>query len=753
MKGFFLKKFFIYFLICLLSICTIYSFSSFFKDINNSEIESTKLQLKNISEQTAISISIKLENSSDYIEGISNLIYKNKYEDNSIIESIFNEFVSRDIFDSVFMFDKTNNNIISTSYDLNFEKIYNNINSCKYSIKTNNNVCIFLEKLNNDVTFVFHSNISDDLSIYGLYKIDRLEEMIYVASYYDECYTHIFDLKGNFVVKSPQYIDSYFIENIFDIFENSKLKKKYNINSIKYNIKNDKEGFIHYIYNDKEERYAYYMPIGINDLYIISEVPCSSVEIHVTPVKVGALILFFSIIVLFVISELVVYINRNKNNKEIFKLNRLMKVNEERYKLASDIANSIVFEYIISEQKIIFKNKMYTKYFDSNEINNIPMSIISFDFIEKEYKAELIRCFNSIILGQKDVEVELKFNNKENDYNWFKVKMTNIFDKNNMPIKAIGTISNITELKETEIKYIKIGQYKDIMISNAIYSCELNLTKNQIKNIRFNKKFENINYCSYTDFINYTKDKYIYEDDVEMFEKYFNIDNLIKSYNNDNKEIKMRYRRFNFDNNSNIWSEIYVYLTRNDETDDIVGILFVLDVDNIVKEELKLKYDAEIDGLTGIYNKSTTEKKIKECIMNGIKGILFVIDLDGFKFINDNYSHIAGDYVLVEFSSKLKKIFRTTDIVGRIGGDEFCVFIKDTNSINLINKKGNKILEILKQEYNYNNNILPVAGSIGISIYPKDGDSYSEIFSRADKALYKAKNLGKAQYSIYENEQ
>ena len=104
----------------------------------------------------------------------------------------------------------------------------------------------------------------------------------------------------------------------------------------------------------------------------------------------------------------------------------------------------------------------------------------------------------------------------------------------------------------------------------------------------------------------------------------------------------------------------------------------VIDIDSIKRQTQKLRRMAEQDTLTGIYNRRAAQELIAqrlEGIAPGEMGALFVLDVDDFKLVNDRYGHLGGDAVLTDIAGALKGSFRGEDIVARIGGDEFCVYL------------------------------------------------------------------------------
>lgn len=165
---------------------------------------------------------------------------------------------------------------------------------------------------------------------------------------------------------------------------------------------------------------------------------------------------------------------------------------------------------------------------------------------------------------------------------------------------------------------------------------------------------------------------------------------------------------------------------------------------------IQLIANAQKDSLTGLYNKRATEMKIGAIIKQNPDAYhgMFVIDIDDFKTVNDRFGHYLGDQVIYEVSQFLQAICRESDIVGRIGGDEFIIFLKDTHKPSIIEKKAAEICQAFKQYY------LPeqehkISGSVGaVIIEPGTITNFQQLYEHADTAMYQAKKSGKDQYKI-----
>lgn len=163
----------------------------------------------------------------------------------------------------------------------------------------------------------------------------------------------------------------------------------------------------------------------------------------------------------------------------------------------------------------------------------------------------------------------------------------------------------------------------------------------------------------------------------------------------------------------------------------------------ILKNENKrLSQQAELDWLTGIYNRKTIEEKVNRRLKENSFGVLFVLDIDNFKSINDRYGHLMGDQVLQGVAHILQKMIFGKDILGRIGGDEFVIFMSVKPGPNFIEERCRQIkqqfLNLPGSTFMVNRLSVTVCGSI----YHK-GDDYQSLFDRADQHLLQEKKQNK----------
>jgi len=159
------------------------------------------------------------------------------------------------------------------------------------------------------------------------------------------------------------------------------------------------------------------------------------------------------------------------------------------------------------------------------------------------------------------------------------------------------------------------------------------------------------------------------------------------------------------------------------------------------------------DPLTGLPNRTLFKDRSILALARANryrqKMALMVLDMDRFKDINDTLGHDVGDQVLREFSNRLVSILRKTDTVSRMGGDEFVLLLPERTDAENAGNVAQKILEAARQPFIIDEKKLNIPVSIGVAIYPEDGEDIETLLKHADIAMYQAKEMGRNNYQRY----
>ncbi|UPR31400.1 diguanylate cyclase [Vibrio crassostreae] len=189
-------------------------------------------------------------------------------------------------------------------------------------------------------------------------------------------------------------------------------------------------------------------------------------------------------------------------------------------------------------------------------------------------------------------------------------------------------------------------------------------------------------------------------------------------------------------------------IASDNEKDEFDMVLTLSDLSN-VKEMERLEHLAHHDALTGLANRAQLYKVMDDVVTSSHYSnqhfAVIYLDLDGFKEVNDNYGHDAGDEILKQVSNRLLSQVRAGDLVARLSGDEFVLIIKQTNKV-LLAKLAERLLDLIGQQVNYKQRSLHVGASLGIHLVDGSERDIDVILKVADEAMYQAKRKGKGQF-------
>lgn len=174
------------------------------------------------------------------------------------------------------------------------------------------------------------------------------------------------------------------------------------------------------------------------------------------------------------------------------------------------------------------------------------------------------------------------------------------------------------------------------------------------------------------------------------------------------------------------------------------------DITSHKKREAQMWKQAHYDHLTGLPNRQMFQDRLQQAMeqsqRTGLPFALIFMDLDFFKDVNDSLGHEKGDVLLQEVARRLQQCVRGPDTVARIGGDEFTVIISDISDPSIVERTCRCMLDTIEEPFQLDNNSMSVSASIGITLYPEDGDDAGELLKNADMAMYAAKACGRNQY-------
>lgn len=195
---------------------------------------------------------------------------------------------------------------------------------------------------------------------------------------------------------------------------------------------------------------------------------------------------------------------------------------------------------------------------------------------------------------------------------------------------------------------------------------------------------------------------------------------------------------------------------KNDQQEVSHYFAFFHDISELKKKEKQISRMAYSDTLTGLPNRAALEFRIAKAIARAEREqstlAVFFVDLDNFKNINDSLGHDQGDQVLIEVANRLSRTIRNEDTLSRLGGDEFILLSENIDNENTVYLLINRIFAVLERPIELQATTLYVNASIGVALFPNDGQTTQELIKNADMAMYKAKSEGKNKFVMFTQE-
>ena len=201
-----------------------------------------------------------------------------------------------------------------------------------------------------------------------------------------------------------------------------------------------------------------------------------------------------------------------------------------------------------------------------------------------------------------------------------------------------------------------------------------------------------------------------------------------------------------------LWSRVRASLQRDESGRPARAVGVFIDIDDELRASWALMANANRDSLTKLLNRDACRREVKSILSaedHPPLSALAILDLDNFKEVNDHFGHLYGDTVLTRVSAEISGMFRGTDVVGRIGGDEFIIFMPDIPNQKLAQERFQILIDSLNSLLQELCSLPSLSCSVGVAFSPDHGTAYEELFQRADRALYQAKSLGKNQCCCY----
>lgn len=325
---------------------------------------------------------------------------------------------------------------------------------------------------------------------------------------------------------------------------------------------------------------------------------------------------------------------------------------------------------------------------------------------------------------------------------------------NAYPLKVAEHMLRSLREEIGEKAFLAEEQFQRAVLADTIAFYIINFSKNCFEKCQVDSEL-----CAYAEpgalyeeFILERSRDYLCDEDRGRFWEAFSLKRIREAIAGQEQEIRCEYRLKKPDGGE-IWAVSVLRIIVDCITGDHKGIMYVKDIDRQKRREIEMRARAERDSMTGLYHKTAFERKVSEVLSGpeGGAGVLIMLDVDDFKVINDTFGHPYGDKALVAAAELLEEHFRENSIRGRLGGDEFGVFVSSRSAADLMESMVPDFIEKFRQIRMPDSMEISMSCSIGLA-GTEGADSFEQLYERADQALYRSKQEGKDRCTVYEPE-
>ena len=522
--------------------------------------------------------------------------------------------------------------------------------------------------------------------------------------------------------------------NYFEALRLTELKQDRTVEEICQDMEAGKSGILVFTYQGVT-RYVDYRPVGFNDWYQITSVPESVVSGQLRSISGMGFLLLVKILAVLLLLLLYILHLQGKNTRE------LKQANLELETLTANIPGGVFRCSADRDNTLAYSSEGFVRLLGCTEEQFRSQYHTLSDVIHPADRERVLAVVATLSQSMESGDSEFRIVTAENTIKWVHGQGQRMRDTEGHDW-FYGVVLDITVEKRTR-EEIRLSEERYRLITEKIDSIvyDWDLTTDTVHFSEVWHKWFGYSPVSENFLQNVEKRGLIHSDDIQGFLKMAeSIHDGKESYGEYSMRLHQRGRGF-------VWCKTYLTAIRDEDGAQSRAIGIVLDIDKEKREAEKYQLRAERDDLTGLFNKGAIAKQVAHLLQTAGRDCAYaflITDIDNFKGVNDTLGHLAGDRLLAEIAQRLKGLFRVEDLVARIGGDEFVVFFQiDDRGIEA------RVEEICRRLRSEQSGV-QTSASIGIALYDKDGDTYQELFKKADIALYEAKKRGKERFVFYD---
>jgi diguanylate cyclase (GGDEF)-like protein/PAS domain S-box-containing protein len=436
---------------------------------------------------------------------------------------------------------------------------------------------------------------------------------------------------------------------------------------------------------------------------------------------------------------------RIENLRDISESERTIAALEEsefRWKFAMEGSGDGVWDWSVGTEEVRYSNR-WKEILGFGDGDDLPTHD---DWVRQAHPADqsqVAAAMQDCLDGKTErYVVEYRARCKDASFRWVLVRgMVVLRNESGEPLRMIGTLADIDERKHNEEKL-------------SLAACVFASAGEGILITSADGKIVDVN-SSFTRITGYSRDEVIGKDPRLLSSSRHQTEFFAAMWRDLNETGFWRGEIWNRRKNGQVYTEIQTITAVRDAQDKVqYYVALYSDISQLKERESDLEQIAHYDALTGLPNRVLLADRLRQAMASTQRrerqlGVAF-LDLDGFKFINDQYGHEIGDLMLIAISNRMKQALRDGDTIARLGGDEFVALLPDLVDVASCLPMLSRIVSDVAQPVTLGEHVLQISVSLGVTFFPqKTTLEADDLLRQADHAMYKAKIAGKNRYHLF----
>ena len=425
---------------------------------------------------------------------------------------------------------------------------------------------------------------------------------------------------------------------------------------------------------------------------------------------------------------------------------QLLRVSQEVGRMALSRAGSLVATYEVGLRTLVQTQEAADWFGAPTVMDDMPQSALLWGLVEPESREEFVHFFEQMNAGLPEGETLVRAKDARGRPRWLAGQFSRIPQENGAPALAVIFFQDVTERQEAELEYEQWSRRLDHPAQDELGCYEFNLTRDRCE--RGVPTLEARGH-SYSDTVGRLAEDVIWHEDVEAYLQTFDRRYLLLRYCEGRRDVSLEHRRRGPEGEA-LWTRASIHLLAEPRSGDIMGVVWASDIHEEKEQALHLQRTSERDPLTGCYNRRAMVEHIAEVLHDSPPGAchgLLMMDIDQFTQLNDSFGRHFGDQVIRDMAQTLEGQLRSGDFCGRMGGDEFLVFLRNVRGGSSLEPRLASMLRGLTRTYE----ACTASMSIGLVNYPRSGRDFDTLYRRAELALAEARRGGSCRYAVYES--